>query len=280
MLSSKILSAKFIGRFSFFGFSMYNLILRNSTQKSSMINLFFLIGIVVVAMVVISPFFLLSRKPTSLQPGISYELLSPGYRRYTISVPRGYSSEKPTPLILVLHYAGHGIPYYGEMILQNLVKPAFDELEPIIISPDCPAKNWHQPESERLIFDLLDNINTRFNIDQEQILVTGYSMGGMGTWHFAGHYPERFTAAIVMAGRPPLDVFGIDWRIPLMVIHGRDDELLPLQEAKEIVLKLEKIGVDVEFRILEGVTHYDTKYFVGALRNSIPWLLEKWTEND
>ena len=122
-----------------------------------MINFLFLIAIIGVVILVIVPFVFLSKKPASFQPGISYELLPPGYRRYTIAIPRGFTGEKPVPLILALHYAGHGIPFYGEMILQEMVKPAFEELEAIIVSPDCPAEFWHQPESEQLIFDLLNH---------------------------------------------------------------------------------------------------------------------------
>ena len=102
------------------------------------------------------------------------ELLPPGYRSYTISVPNGYSRKRPAPQILVLHDACHGIPFYGEMIPQNMIKPAFGELEPIIISPDCPAKTWDQPKSEQLIFDMLDKIYERFKIDPKWILITGY----------------------------------------------------------------------------------------------------------
>jgi predicted peptidase len=243
-----------------------------------MINFLFLIAIFGIVILVVLPFVFLGKNPTSLQPGISYELLPPGYRRYTIFVPDEYTGEKPTPLILTLHYAGHGVPFYGEMILQDIIRPAFRELEPIIVSPDCPVKNWQQPESEQLIFDLLDTIQEKFNIDPERILITGYSLGGNGVWHYAGRYPDRFSAAIVMAGTPPEDALEIDWQIPLMVIHGREDEVLPLYETKGIVTELEKMGLDIEFRILEGVTHYATNYFVIALRNTIPWLIEAWKQ--
>ncbi len=243
-----------------------------------MINFLFLIVLLGIAALVILPFFFLTKKPSDIQPGITHQILPPGYRRYTISVPYGYSDDKPAPLILALHYAGHGIPYYGEMILQSMIEPAFRELEPIIISPDCLARDWTQPESEQLIFDLLATIQEMFNIDPQRILITGYSLGGMGTWHYAGRYPERFTAAIVMAGRPFNDVLDVDWQIPLMVIHGREDEVIPLHDTKEAVLELERNGIDIEFRILESVTHYQTQFFVPALRNSIPWLLEKWSE--
>ncbi len=82
-----------------------------------------------------------------------------------------------------------------------------------------------------------------------------------------------------MAGRPPADVLEIHWLIPLMIMHGREDELLAINETKNAVVQLENQGVDIEIRILEGVTHYDTSFYVAALRNAIPWLLEKWKDD-
>jgi len=244
-----------------------------------MINFLFFIAILGVALAVILPFFLLSRKPKSFLPGISYEILPPGFRRYTLSVPYHTSEEERAPLIIALHYAGHGMPYYGESVLQELVKPAFSEISPIIVAPDCPVKYWHQKESEKLVLELLDSIQKKFNIDPERILITGYSLGGMGTWHFAAHYPERFSAAIVMAGEPSEEVFDVEWKIPLMVIHGKEDEVFPFHKTRTIVEQLVNEGVDIEFRILENVKHYETSFYVAALKNAIPWLLDAWSNN-
>lgn len=245
-----------------------------------MVTFVFLVGIPLAVLAVMMIFIAWNRKTQGIQPGFHHEVLKPGHRRYTISIPFGYSGDQPVPLILALHYAGHGTLYYGEFILQGLIEPAFRELEPIIVAPDCPASDWIQPESEQLILDLLDAIQEQFNIDPERILITGYSLGGWGSWYYAGKYPGRFSAAIVMAGRPPDEFLEIDWRIPLMVIHGRKDEVVPLLATKNAVLELEQKEVDIELRILENVTHYETHYFVPALRNTIPWLLERWGEEE
>ncbi len=216
------------------------------------------------------------KKSNQMKPGIKHKVLRPGRRRYTISISPGYSREKLNPLILVLHYDGHGSAFFGELILLGLIEPAFKELDPIIVAPDCPSRDWTQPESERLVIDLLDSLPAEYNIDPERILITGYSLGGMGTWHFAARYPERFRAAIIMAGRPPENVSAIDWQIPLMVIHGRNDEIVPINATNNAVFALEERNVDITFRVLEGVTHYETHYFVGALQSAIPWLQERW----
>jgi hypothetical protein len=76
--------------------------------------------------------------------------------RYTMTLPAGYSGEESVPLVLVLHYGGHGTPYYGKDILVDLVEPALRELGAIFIAPDCPVKDWTRTESVCYILDLLE----------------------------------------------------------------------------------------------------------------------------
>ena len=109
------------------------------------------------------------------------------------------------PLILALHYGGHGAPYYGKDILTGLVEPALREVEAIIVAPDCTGDDWTDAQSEEDVIALLDHVQGAYNIDPQRILVTGYSMGGIGTWHLAARHQDRFTAALVMAGVPPPD---------------------------------------------------------------------------
>ena len=246
-------------------------------ENSTLVNFLILAALLALLAMLLAPFYLMNKK-TAHKAGLNRLALAPGYRRYTLSIPENYTGDQPVPLILVLHYAGHGTPYYGELILTSLVEPAFRELGAIIAAPDCPDFDWTQPKSEQLLLDLLADLKGRFNLDPRRILLTGYSLGGIGTWHLAARHPEGFTAAIIMAGRPLAAYQTLNWHLPLMVIHGRNDELMPLQPTKEAVIWLEEQGVDIQLRILEGVSHYETHYFEVALRNTIPWLLDRWAE--
>ena len=237
-----------------------------------MVNFLFLIAIIGVTVLVVLPFVFMNKKPTSIQPGIAFELLPPGYRRYTISVPDGYTGEKSVPLILALHYAGHGIPFYGEMILQEIIKPAFGELDPIIVSPDCPVDDWHQPESERLIFDLLDVVQEKYNIDPEMILVTGYSLGGMGTWYYATYHNDIFSVAIPMASLPQSYIINNIDDIPVYVIQGMMDEIFDYSEVEAAVSQMEDRGVDVQLHGIAGLGHYTVEVYEEPLKRSIEWI--------
>ena len=192
---------------------------------------------------------------------------------YTIAIPADYSSSKPVPLVLALHFGGSPTGA-GRSLTGILMLPALQELGAIIVAPDSVSGRWDSPENERAVIQLLDGILAGYNIDKQKIVVTGFSMGGAGTWHFANKYPERFGAAIPVAGRPTPP--SSDWRMPVFAVHSRQDEVVPIGPAEERIAELKKAGVRAEINILTGITHYETSRFVDGLRKAVPWLKEIW----
>lgn len=47
---------------------------------------------------------------------------------------------------------------------------------------------------------LLDEIVARYRVDPDRIHVTGFSMGGYGTWELALHTPRRFASVVPICG--------------------------------------------------------------------------------
>ena len=196
--------------------------------------------------------------------------------RYAISIPGGYSPATPVPLILALHFGvggGNAFGAGGDMV-QILTGPALAELGAIIVAPDSVRGNWSTPENEKAVNALLDMVLARYAIDKKKVAVTGYSMGGAGTWHFAEKFPERFSAAIPVAGRPPASASG--WRLPVLAIHSRDDQVVPFDPTETRIAELQKAGVNAKLIPLTGITHYETARFRGAMRQAVPWLREVW----
>lgn len=202
--------------------------------------------------------------------------LQPGDCRYTIAVPAGYTGDQPVPLVLALHYGGHGTPYYGRDFLAGLVEPALRELGAIIVAPDCTGSDWTQSNSEQDVIDLLDHIEATYNIDPSKTLITGYSMGGIGTWYLAARHQERFAAALPMAATPPSSAIDTAWDIPIYVIHGSQDELFPLEVTETAIGQMETRDVSVELVVMDGVSHYETLRFVEPLKEAVPWVQEAW----
>jgi predicted peptidase len=45
-------------------------------------------------------------------------------------------------------------------------------------------------EHAKAVNALLDMVMARYAIDKKRVAVTGYSMGGSGSWHWAEKFPE------------------------------------------------------------------------------------------
>ena len=195
---------------------------------------------------------------------------------YAISIPANYSAATPVPLILALHFGvgGGDAAGAGGDVVQILIGPALAELGAIIVAPDSVRGNWSSPENEKAVNALLDMVLAHYSVDKKKVAVTGFSMGGEGSWHFAEKFPERFSAAIPIAGKPPQSASG--WRLPVLAIHSRDDQVAPFDPTEARIAELQKAGVNAKLIALTGITHYETARFKDALHQAVPWLEEVW----
>jgi predicted peptidase len=196
--------------------------------------------------------------------------------RYAISIPDDYSPSTPVPLILALHFGVRGgdAAGAGGDVVRILIGPALAELGAIIIAPDSVRGDWSSRENENAVNALLDMALARYSIDKKKVAVTGFSMGGAGSWHFAEKFPQRFSAAIPIAGRPPASASG--WRLPVLAIHSHADQVVPFEPTEARVAELQNAGVNAKLIALTGITHYQTYRFRDALRQAVPWLREVW----
>jgi len=219
--------------------------------------------------------------------------------RYTLALPDNLDSERATPLVLALHYAwGNGdLPmYFGTTFLMRLVAPALEELEAIIVAPDCPERDWHHPRSQRAIWAILDAVQSEYEIDPDRRLITGFSLGGTGTWYVAAEHPDTFSAAIAIATAPTvapgdttfrtefrrlMDGGTVLWReslaaTPFFVIHSSDDQLIPFAPVARALDSLTAWGASITFLAIDGPGHYDIEAYIEPLSSAVPWVTRLW----
>lgn len=196
-----------------------------------------------------------------------------GQMGYTIAVPRDLADDEPRPFILALHPGGGS---RGGPFLYQIVEPALRDWRAIIVAPDSPNRRWSVESAEQSVLFLMDEVFSQYAIDRDRVLVTGFSMGGAGTWFMATHHAERFTGAIPIASRPrdvPLDQMG---SMPVHVIHSRDDEVVPIGPAREAADTLRQRGHAVEFLELTRIGHFAMGGYVDALRQAGRWMWTQW----
>ena len=222
----------------------------------------------------------LAQSTSDVRPGVhqgTFTAPSVGTMRYGISIPKNYDSQSPAPLILVLHPGGERMRYYGVAFMRLLIEPALGEMRPIMIAPDCPTNAWTDRATEDAVMLLLQDVINHYNIDRRRILVTGFSLGGRGTWFMAGRHADLFTASIPMASSPPQDVPTDRLAMmPTYVIHSRNDEVSPFAADEAVVNQLIALGRPVRFQPLAGLGHYEMYRYVDALKAAGRWVAEEW----
>ncbi|GMU20465.1 MAG: hypothetical protein AMXMBFR13_05620 [Phycisphaerae bacterium] len=176
---------------------------------------------------------------------------------YLLHVPPAYEQDRSRrwPLILFLHGAGER----GDdpVKIQNLgpLKYAAQHADfPfVVVAPQCPLGSDWAPD---MLIGVLDEVEKRCRIDRDRVYVTGYSMGGAGTWELAMDYTDRFAAIAPLCGRVIPLLSGNLWRTPTWVFHGDADDVVPLAQSKEMAEILKGMGNEnVRFTIYPGADH-------------------------
>jgi predicted peptidase len=198
--------------------------------------------------------------------------------RYTLSLPHSLSLTESYPLVVALHYGGKVTPFYSRDFVESFVTPALQDLEAIIVGPDCPSTGWTNAVSETAILELILLVMEEYNIDSDRVVLMGYSMGGLGTWYMAARHPDIFSAAIPISAPAEMATTPIMPDIPLYIIHGDKDELFPAVNVKSLYHKQKNSGAEIEMIIVAGVSHYQMDRFINPLKAAIPWLYNIWAE--
>ncbi|MHC4959135.1 MAG: carboxylesterase family protein [Planctomycetota bacterium] len=55
--------------------------------------------------------------------------------------------------------------------------------------------NWNRVHGEKQILTFIEIAKAQFDIDPDRVYCCGFSMGGTGSWHMAGRYPDLFAGA-------------------------------------------------------------------------------------
>jgi predicted peptidase len=173
---------------------------------------------------------------------------------YLFYLPRDYSTQTPSPLMLFLHGAGergtdldlvkkHGPP---RLIAQGKSFPF------IVVSPQCPANHWWKAEDMNA---LLDEIIRNNAVDTTRVYVTGLSMGGFGTWTLGVTYPDRFAALAPICGwGEPFAAFKLK-DMPIWAFHGARDKIVPLSKGKEMVDAVRQAGGSPKLTVYPEAGH-------------------------
>jgi predicted peptidase len=222
---------------------------------------------------------------------------------YGLHLPKNVDKRKKMPLIVALHYGfgGEQAPVdYGYDFMSWMISPHFKDA--IIVAPSALEQGWHNSNNTDALFALIAQLKAQYSIDDNRILLTGYSAGGFGTWAVGADHQEAFDAIMPISGAPrymsPLDPSietmeeaheameampqpNVQWDIPVYVIHSKADVNVPIGITNSYIeqLKLEQPQADITYVTLEQAVHFDVDPFmveakVGYALINATWELE------
>ena len=197
--------------------------------------------------------------------------------QYTLRIPDAYDGQSALPVILGLHFGGQASDFYGRIFLELIPGPGFDEMPAFIVAPTTFTRDWTIPDGEAVIWAALDEVERALPVETGKRVVMGYSMGGVGTWHIASAFRDRFVAAIPIAGAPRQANLNALRDLPLYVIHSDVDRVVPIEADAEAVQALRDMGAPVTFAALAEGDHFDYRLVVSELEERVaPWLEQLW----
>tara|TARA_R110002167_G_scaffold115853_2_gene290474 strand:+ start:2278 stop:3093 length:816 start_codon:yes stop_codon:yes gene_type:complete len=161
------------------------------------------------------------------------------------------------------------------------VEPALENTKAYVLSPNSQGMLWNNPANESQVLNLIAFAIENLNIDSDKVVILGYSDGGTGSWFFADHHPEVFSAAIPMAS-----AYGLSYTdlglvkktdIPLYVIHGSDDVIFPYTNTETWVEQSVNAGSEIILVEAVGLTHSVPCDYLPYLQDAIQWVkTEVW----
>jgi polyhydroxybutyrate depolymerase len=158
-------------------------------------------------------------------------------RKYLLYIPDSLEQVDNAPLVLVFH-GGFGS---GKRIAGRVGMNAIADREKFIVAyPDAVDRHWNDGRSTTasgaddvaFILALIERIRQTYSIDEKRIYASGLSNGGYLTTRLACESSDVIAAfAPVISTMPvPLNVNCKPGQpVPVMMINGRDDPLVPWQ---------------------------------------------------
>ena len=124
-----------------------------------------------------------------------------------VHVPENYDPRKPLGLIISLHGGAGSTPQSAAGEQMKGAMKQFGGGDFIIVCPSTPPMiySWGSakfcfPESELHIQSVIEEYSARYAIDPNRVYLTGFSMGGVGSWWQAFRHGDRFAVIAPMAG--------------------------------------------------------------------------------
>jgi pimeloyl-ACP methyl ester carboxylesterase len=198
---------------------------------------------------------------------------------YGIDVPSGYRPARPAPLTFLLHSLDVNLNQYA-VLDPRMVAEACQDRGSICVTPESRGLGgWYTGYAEVDFWQVWHAVAQAYRLDPSRTVLSGYSMGGYGTYLLGLDYPDVFAGAVVLSGPPVCGISvvrGVDasagsgtcaddgntaplvgnarW-LPFVIEQGAADELVPVAGVVQQVQLFDAAGERYRFELYPAEDH-------------------------
>lgn len=141
-----------------------------------------------------------------------------------------------------------------------------------------PVIEPEEAESSRLaLLGFIDEVVEAYGLDPERVYLMGFSQGAIMSMSLALTEPEKLAGVVAMSGRTLLEVLPKIappekfQELPIFVVHGTADQVLPINYGRDTRDILSKLPVDFIYREYPMAHHVSAE----SLADVAEWLKDR-----
>ncbi len=172
---------------------------------------------------------------------------------YRLMKPLDYDKTRQYPLVVCLHgssaVGNDNVKQVAATLPAQLLSESANRKKypAFLFVPQCPRGfGWgglpEHPSVDSLVFEAIAALEREFPIDAKRRYISGYSMGGYGTWHFICARPEMFAAAVPTCGGGNPTYADKIIAVPVWAFHGAKDMNAPVRDSRNMIKAMKQAG--------------------------------------
>jgi hypothetical protein len=175
---------------------------------------------------------------------------------YAVYVPDREPPAEGFGLTLLLHSLSANHNQYANSVYQRQLGER--GAGTVVVTPSGRAPDgFYAGFAEADTFEVWADVARHHPIDPSWVVVSGYSMGGFGTYRLLARYPDLFAGGFSVVGIPgsAMDQLASLLHTPLKVWNAAADELVHVTDAEQAHGALVEAGVEHAYRLFPTADH-------------------------
>jgi len=190
-------------------------------------------------------------------------------RNYLLFVPEDYTPAKKYRLLIDMHggVSRAQMLSHAELEQMKFFWGEHAEKNGYLLAIPAGQKDaeWWHPVGAQNVLGLIRRVKREYNVDENQVLATGFSDGGSGSFYLALAHTTPFAGFIPLNGHVGVaGARGLQVHLralankPIYAVNTENDSLYPSKGIQPVIEAIQKLGAPLLWRDIPGFRHEPT----------------------